>query len=209
MKQSHWSVASEVLRHAFLSPDLVSAKAGFAYSDGQLRGLYKSLPDRSVLQKILLADCFLFPSPPHAMNLLKLREGKFLPCFYSSSIHPWYLEEREHFAWEEELPVATWMTLRLSKLLEAQKLSLSGQVKAAGDIGLVPHMAVGAAYGTMLYYLTRGTRLFREYEMRTSSIASTGELVTLGTHLDSGLPIKRAPASTRHKTINIALQYPL
>ncbi len=208
MKQSPWSSASEALRHAFLSPELVSAKTGFTYSTPQLRYLRESLPDKLVLQKVLLADCFLFPCPPFAMNLVRLRGGPFLPCFYPSS-RPWYLEAGEYFAGEEELPVATWMTLRLSKLLEAKTQIWNGQVKTSETFGLVPHMAVGATYGTMLYYLTRGTRLFREFEMRTSSKASTGEMVSVGNHLDSGLPIKRVPALSRNKTTNIALQYPL
>jgi hypothetical protein len=208
MKLESIAVAGRELGHAFLSPDMVMRNTTFRYSMAQLKCLEKSAPSVDVLKQVLLADCILFPSPPMALCLQTLRVEPFLGCFYQSA-KPWYMSSDEGFAQDEFLPVASWMTLRITKLEGAKSQIWPSQVKSAESIGLVPHTAVGAAYGIMLYSIIRGTRLFRNYEVRTSSFASTGEMVTLGTYLDIGLPIKRADAKFRAPTLNIALQYPL
>ena len=208
MKLENIGVAGRELGHGFLSPDMVMRKTTFRYSLAQLKCLERSVPGADVLRRILLADCILFPSPPVALCLQTLRVEPFLGCFYPSA-KPWYMSGGEDFAHEEFLPTAAWMTLRITKLDSARSHIWPAQVRSAESIGLVPHAAVGAAYGIMLYSIIRGTRLFRNYEVRTSSVASTGEMVTLGTYLDTGLPIKRVDAKVRAATLNIALQYPL
>ena len=190
--------AKKILGQDFITPDEVMwACPDFFYTDKQIVALAKNLPSQKALKECKEDGYAVVPGPPNAMTLLGIR--KIWPCLFYSKEGGWYADQE--FARKDKTS-SGWFPFKKTSVFNSVNRTWNEQEGLLSTSERVPN-AAEMCWFILIYFLVLSIRLFKCFYVRTSSIDSDGDHVSVGLFGSEGLYVGKCWNSERHS--NIAL----
>jgi len=176
-----------ILDENFLSIAEMESAHGVTYTPKQKALLVEKATD--MMPQLLRAfkfDCVLLPTLPQECNLIQLLKRH--PLGMDQQYKRWFESLFVTFAHEELLPSCEWLIVRLDAFPCSTFQTWSAQEGTLPSFAYVPS-AVELVHAMMSVQMVRGTRLFTETRLRTSSVDQCGQRVTVDNYGPDGLDV--------------------
>lgn len=181
-KLPDYTLARSILGIDFITPEeVMEARPSIAYTDDQITALAESLPSKDALKWCRANNNALIPAPPTAMSLLDVREIK--SAHFYSKTGGWYTEQK--FARKDKTSFG-WLAIKKTPVVCSTSKNWNEQNELLSALETVPNTAEMSWFITT-YFEVRGIRLFESIYVRTSSLDSSGNRVTVGYFDSDGL----------------------
>lgn len=170
-----YSLAQSILSMDFITPEEVSsARPSIVYTVEQITALAESLPSEDVLKWCKDNGYAVMPAPPTAMSLLDVREIQSAH-FYSKTGRE-YADEK--FARKDKTSFG-WTAVKKTPISGSVSKTWNEQNKLLSAFEKVPN-AADMSWFITTYFEVRDVRLFESSYVRTSSLDSDGDRVSVG-----------------------------
>lgn len=199
-KMPDYDLAKSVLGKDFISPEEIATARGVTYTDEQLAKFSDTLPAQDVLEWCRDNGMMLVAGPPKAMSLLDIRAIK-TDYFYSKE-GGWYTENKQKFA-QGDKAESIWIALRKEPVADSLGKNWSQQSELVVLPMTVPN-AAEAVWGLTAYKAVRGIYLLPDLYVRTSSLVSDGDRVSVGIFGAGGLGIDGSWGRRRRDGLGLA-----
>ena len=182
---SNYDLARTILGKDFISPEQIAKSCKLVYTDEQLATFGDTLPAQDVLEWCRENGYILVAGPPRAISLLEIRDLQ--PNYFYSKQGGWYAESKEVFSRRDRAATA-WIMLRKESVPESQRKSWDKQQTLLSEFEIVPN-AAETAWAITTYKAVRGVYLLPNVYVRTSSLDSVGDRVSVGGFDEGGLSV--------------------
>ena len=162
-------------------PEEVTDARGVTYGPEQLKHLVKTLPSDRQLRWLQENTYAVVAGPPTPISLLQVRALN--PQLFIFETGGWYAEQP--FASTDKVG-CKWLAIRKEPVSNSMNKTWRAQRKVLRRREQVPNVAEMAWFITT-YYEVRKTRLFPNAYVRTSSVDSDGDRVSVGPFDENGL----------------------
>jgi len=182
MAKSH-AAAHVVEGEHIIFPEEVTEARAVTYSSEQLKHLAETLPDEQQLRWLRENNYAVVAGPPTPMSVLEVRA--LSPQLFVFETDGWYAVQS--FASTHKAG-CEWLVIRKAPLPLSTKKTWDVQQKLLSKDEEVPNAAEISWFITT-YYEVKKTRLFSDVYVRTSSVNSDGDRVSVGYFGEVGLSV--------------------
>lgn len=181
-KTLDYGLAQSILGADFITPEEVTkARPSIVYTVEQVTALAESLPPLDVLRWCKENGYAVMPAPPTAMSTLDVREIQ--SAHFYSKTGGWYADQK--FACEDKTSFG-WLLIKKTPVSNSTSKTWNEQSKLLSALEKVPNAAEMCWFITT-YFEVRGVRLLEGVSVRTSSLGSGGDRVSVGDFFSGGL----------------------
>jgi len=199
-KAPNYDLAKTILGKGFISPEEIATARGLTYTDEQLAKFGDTLPAQDVLEWCRDNGMMLVAGPPKPMSTLDIRSIKI--DYFDSREGGWYSNKSEKFARNDKAePV--WIALRKEPVAESLNRNWSEQSDLVAEPMVVPN-AAEALWGFTTYKAVRSIYLLPNLCVRTSSVVSDGNHVSVGLFDAEGLHVDSIWGLKRYDLLGLA-----
>jgi hypothetical protein len=184
VKASDYGLAQSILGADFITPEEVTkARPSIVYTVEQITALAESLPSEDVLKWCKDNGYAVMPAPPTAMSTLDVREIQ--SAHFYTKTGGWYADQK--FGREDKTSFG-WLMIKKTPIENSTRKTWNEQGKLLSALEKVPNAAEMCWFITT-YFEVRGVRLFEGVYVRTSSLDSGGDRVSVGFFGSDGLRV--------------------
>jgi len=190
-------IARLILGDDIVFPDEIAEARGLSYTDAQLK-YFAEMPSEEALRWCKANGYAIVAGPPSPMGLLEVRSLKS-EHFYSKA-GGWY----EGYAFGNDDKAQTeWLAIRKEPVPNSFNQNWNEQLRLLSKDEQVPNAGEMSWFITT-FYEVRGVWLFEKVYVRTSSVASGGDRVSVGVFDEGGLLVSDYWDDYRYYYIGLA-----
>ena len=180
-------IAKKVLGRDLITPEEVANSRGLNYAKEHLQRFERTLPDHETLLWLCANEFVLLPGPPKEMTLLGVRELN--PTYFTEQTGGSFAKDGEVFAREETVR-CQWYAIHKTCVRKSVRKNWIDGCGELAETEVVPR-AVTLVWATTTHKAVRGEYLLRGLtRVRTASVSSNGDHVTVDCHRFSGVSIE-------------------
>lgn len=205
-KLPDYTLARSILGNDFISADEIATARGLAYTEDQLIELGRKLPDQATLEQLRDSGMMLVAGPPTAMSLIDVR-AVHADFFYSKGPDQddegWYDDASEKFAKTDKVEALCWIALRKEPVEDSLSKDWTEQQALVKEPMVIPN-AAEAVWALTTYKAVRDIYLLEDVYVRTSSVDSDGDRVSVGGFDSGGLDVRSYWGDLRYSFLGVS-----